>query len=93
MSAHQLWRQLGFGSYPTAWFMAHRIGEGMREAHLPEPMGGEGKTVEIDETLAAWSRTSTAASASMPGLAALARRPCSRWSSAAAGFGRTTSRA
>ena len=40
MSAHQLWRQLGFGSYRTAWFMAHRI----REAHLPDqPMGGEGK--------------------------------------------------
>jgi transposase-like protein len=50
MSAHQLWRQLGFGSYRTAWFMAHRIREGMREAHLPEAMGGEGKIVEIDET-------------------------------------------
>jgi transposase-like protein len=50
MSAHQLWRQLGFGSYRTAWFMAHRIREGMREAHLPEPMGGEGKFVEADET-------------------------------------------
>jgi transposase-like protein len=50
MSAHQLWRQLGFGSYRTAWFMAMRIREGMREAHLPEPMGGEGKFVEADET-------------------------------------------
>jgi transposase-like protein len=50
MSAHQLWRQLGFGSYRTAWFMAHRIREGMREAHLPEPMGGKGKFVEADET-------------------------------------------
>jgi transposase-like protein len=50
MSAHQLWRQLGFGSYRTAWFMAHRIREGMREARLPEPMGGEGKFVEADET-------------------------------------------
>jgi len=50
MSAHQLWRQLGFGSYRTAWFMAHRIREGMREAHVPEPMGGEGKFVEADET-------------------------------------------
>jgi transposase-like protein len=50
MSAHQLWRTLGFGSYRTAWFMAHRIREGMREAHLPEPMGGEGKFVEADET-------------------------------------------
>jgi transposase-like protein len=50
ISAHQLWRQLGFGSYRTAWFMAHRIREGMRDAHIPEPMSGEGKTVEIDET-------------------------------------------
>jgi transposase-like protein len=50
VSAHQLWRQLGFGSYRTAWFMAHRIREGMREAHLPETMGGEGKFVEADET-------------------------------------------
>jgi transposase-like protein len=50
ISAHQLWRMLGFGSYRTAWFMAHRIREGMREAHLPEPMGGAGKFVEADET-------------------------------------------
>src|SRR6266446_3466244 len=50
MSAHQLWRMLGFGSYRTAWFMAHRIREGMREATLPGSMGGEGKFVEADET-------------------------------------------
>lgn len=25
ISAHQLMRNLGFGSYQTAWFMAHRI--------------------------------------------------------------------
>src|SRR5487761_362494 len=52
MSAHQLWRMLGFGSYRTAWFMAHRIREGMREL-FPEstpPLGGKGKTVEMDET-------------------------------------------
>ena len=52
MSAHQLWRMLGFGSYRTAWFMAHRIREGMREL-FPETggqLGGKGKTVEIDET-------------------------------------------
>jgi hypothetical protein len=43
---------LGFGSYRTAWFMAHRIREGMRELFPEEagPLGGEGKTVEIDET-------------------------------------------
>lgn len=52
ISAHQLYRVLGFGSYRTAWFMAHRIRESMRELH-PEsagPLGGEGKVVEIDET-------------------------------------------
>jgi transposase-like protein len=50
ISAHQLWRMLGFGSYRTAWFMAHRIREGMRDAKLLGSMGGEGKFVEADET-------------------------------------------
>lgn len=52
ISAHQLWRMLGFGSYRTAWFMAHRIRESMRELHPKDagPMGGEGKVVEADET-------------------------------------------
>ena len=49
MSAHQLFRMLGFGSYRTAWFMAHRIREGMRGGD-PAPMGGAGGIVEIDET-------------------------------------------
>ena len=52
ISAHQLYRTLGFGSYRTAWFMAHRIREGMRELH-PEaggPLGGENKVVEVDES-------------------------------------------
>lgn len=50
MSAHQLWRNLGFGSYRTAWFMAHRIREGMREARILGGIGGGGKDVEADET-------------------------------------------
>src|SRR6202047_3597339 len=52
ISAHQLWRMLGFGSYRTAWFMSHRIREGMRELFPEEsgPLRGKGKTVEIDET-------------------------------------------
>lgn len=49
ISAHQLYRMLGFGSYRTAWFMAHRIREAMTPLH-PEPMGGLGATVEADET-------------------------------------------
>jgi transposase-like protein len=47
-SAHQLHRSLGV-TYKTAWFMAHRIREAMREIN-PEPLGGEGKFVESDET-------------------------------------------
>jgi transposase-like protein len=49
MSAHQLYRMLGFGSYRTAWFMAHRIRESMRELSAA-PLGGSGKTAEADET-------------------------------------------
>lgn len=48
MSAHQLHRMLGV-TYKTAWFMAHRIRESMRDAD-PTPIGGEGKIVEADET-------------------------------------------
>src|ERR1700720_3714759 len=50
ISAHQLWRMLGFGSYRTAWFMAHRIREGMRETIPEGGLGGANKVVEIDET-------------------------------------------
>ena len=43
ISAHQLWRMLGFGSYRTAWFMAHRIREGMAPEFKSEgPLGGPG---------------------------------------------------
>lgn len=49
ISAHQLHRMLGM-PYKTAWFMAHRIREGMRELN-PSPIGGEGKYVEADETV------------------------------------------
>jgi transposase-like protein len=52
VSAAQLQRQLGLGSYRTAWFMAHRIREAMTpgaKGGLP-PMGGPGKVVEADET-------------------------------------------
>jgi transposase-like protein len=48
ISSHQLMRMLGV-SYKTAWFMSHRIREGMRPASFT-PMGGGGKTVEADET-------------------------------------------
>ncbi len=50
ISAHQLYRSLGFGSYRTAWFMAHRIREAMKPEPHREPMGGAGGVVEVDET-------------------------------------------
>ena len=50
MSAHQIHRMLGV-TYKTAWFMCHRIREAMRDdVATSGPMGGAGKTVEVDET-------------------------------------------
>jgi transposase-like protein len=51
MSAHQLHRMLGV-TYKSAWFMAHRIREAMRQLdpNVFGPMGGEGKTAGADET-------------------------------------------
>ncbi len=48
ISDHQLHRMLGV-TYKTAWFMAHRIREAMREPN-PGPLGGSNKVVESDET-------------------------------------------
>ncbi|VFU08477.1 IS1595 family transposase [Methylocella tundrae] len=49
MSTHQMHRMLGI-SYKSTWFMTHRLREAMRTGGL-SPLGGEGKTVEIDETI------------------------------------------
>jgi len=48
MSAHQLHRTLGV-TYKTAWFMAHRIREAMKDDE-PGALGGGGTPVEVDET-------------------------------------------
>jgi transposase-like protein len=48
ISAHQLHRVLEI-TYKSAWFLAHRIREAMRDGKL-ERLGGEGKTIEADET-------------------------------------------
>jgi transposase-like protein len=48
VSAHQLHRTLEV-TYKTAWFMEHRLREAMRSGALA-PLGGQGKTVEVDET-------------------------------------------
>jgi len=54
MSAHQLYGNLGFGSYRTVWFMAHRIREAMTEID-PNASGGAlgvpDKVVEADESV------------------------------------------
>lgn len=49
ISATQLHRMLGFGSYRTAWFMAHRIREAMKSDDTT-PMGSGGGDVFADET-------------------------------------------
>ena len=48
MSSNQLHRTLGV-TLKTAWFMAHRIREAMREGSLA-PFGQGGGAVEVDET-------------------------------------------
>jgi transposase-like protein len=48
ISSHQLHRTLKV-TYKTAWFIAHRLREAMRDGSLA-PMGGSGKVVEVDET-------------------------------------------
>ncbi|HMU21293.1 MAG TPA: IS1595 family transposase [Sphingorhabdus sp.] len=48
ISAHQLHRVLEI-TYKSAWFLAHRIREAMRDGHLA-PFGGKGGDVQADET-------------------------------------------
>jgi transposase-like protein len=48
VSAHQLHRMLAI-TYKSAWFMAHRVREAMRDAN-PTPMGNAGNPVQADET-------------------------------------------
>lgn len=48
ISSNQLHRTLGI-TLKSAWFMSHRIREAMREGGFV-PFGGNGKTVEVDET-------------------------------------------
>jgi transposase-like protein len=48
ISSNQLHRVLGV-TLKTAWFMSHRLREALRIIGFG-PMGGDGKTVEVDET-------------------------------------------
>jgi transposase-like protein len=47
ISALQMQRQLGIGSYRTAWFLCHRIREAKKREPLASLLAG---TVEVDET-------------------------------------------
>ena len=49
VSALQLQRMLGLGSYRSAWFMCHRIREAMKSKKFPVAV--KGRVVESDETV------------------------------------------
>jgi transposase-like protein len=46
VSAHQIYRTMGFGSYRTAWHMCHRVRAGLAKEDFRKLMG----IVEVDET-------------------------------------------
>ncbi|MGE0282541.1 MAG: IS1595 family transposase [Rhizobiaceae bacterium] len=46
ISARQVQRYMGFGSYKTAWYMCHRIRAGLQDVEFKKLMG----MVEVDET-------------------------------------------
>jgi transposase-like protein len=86
MSAHQLHRMIGL-PYKTAWFMCHRIREGMRDLKPTGPLGGSGKTVSLTRRmLVAKKLTSIAASAIRATSAVRAKKPYSRSLSEAASY-------
>jgi transposase-like protein len=49
MSAHQLHRMVNT-SYEAAWFLFHRLREAANDIDESEPIGGEGKVIEADES-------------------------------------------
>ena len=50
VSALQIQRMLGIGSYRSAWFMMHRIRFALRAPAFTDKLGSNGGTVEVDET-------------------------------------------
>lgn len=55
VSAHQLHRTLNI-TYKSAWFLAHRIREAMKDTD-PTLLGGEGQVIEADETFIGQGRS------------------------------------
>ncbi|MDE0932107.1 MAG: IS1595 family transposase [Novosphingopyxis baekryungensis] len=56
VAAKEVERQIGV-TYKTAWRMCHEIRKYMGAVDGDAPLGGEGKSVEIDETLIGGART------------------------------------
>jgi len=63
ISALQMQRQLGIGSYRTAWHLAHRIREAMRCGSVSNKLKGE---VQVDETYVGPSRSGKHKEAGVP---------------------------
>ena len=91
MSAHQLHRMLGL-PYKTAWFMAHRIREGMRELNPTNLSAAKAKRSSLTKPLSAGRRRiSTPVSGTKKILVAKGKRLSLPLLSAAAKSARTTS--
>src|SRR3954470_6396699 len=80
ISARQLWRQLGLGSYKSAWLLARKLRRAMVDPER-EPLAG---LVEVDETSVPFRAGGAGAGAPSPGPL------CARGGSRSAPAGRTT---
>ena len=80
-SAHELHRALGI-TYKSAWFMAHRMREAMKDEG--GPLGGPDEIVEADETYVGGKAKNRAYRAPSP------KKPLSRWSTTPATFAAST---